>query len=316
MAILPQAIAAEAAGSAEILPGMEQATPSQLAAKTLLLAVARVPGSVIAVGQWGHVVISKDDGKTWNQATTVPTRENLTSVSFSDEKNGWAAGHGGTIIHTADGGETWTRQLYRPDLGGPLLAIRFTSSTHGFAAGAYGMFFETKDGGNIWAQRTISDSDLHFNDIFLGPDKSVYIAGEGGFGYRTADDGVTWTKLETGYVGSFWAGDVLPDGTVLLAGMRGNVYRSTDGGKSFSASTTGTQKSLTGLTVLPDSSVVGVGLGGTLVRSKDGGKTFTSVTRPDRLMLSAVVPGADGSVIIFGEKGAQVQDLKIFDPAS
>ena len=74
MAILPQAIAAEAAGSAEILPGMEQATPSQLAAKTLLLAVARVPGSVIAVGQWGHVVISKDDGKTWTQATTVPTR--------------------------------------------------------------------------------------------------------------------------------------------------------------------------------------------------------------------------------------------------
>jgi hypothetical protein len=31
--------------------------------------------------------------------------------------------------------------------------------------------------------------------------------------------------------------------------------------------------------------------------------------------LSSVVPGADGTLIILGEKGAQIQDLKVFDTA-
>jgi photosystem II stability/assembly factor-like uncharacterized protein len=313
-----QAMAAGPDGAAtdQVLPGMEQATQSALAAKTLILASAHTDAATIAVGQWGHVVISTDNGKTWTQAKTNPTRETLTSVSFSDTKNGWAAGHGGTIIHTTDGGETWTRQLYRPDLGGPLLAIYFTSATTGFAAGAYGMFFETKDGGTTWTQRTVSDGDLHFNEIFGGPDNVIYIAGEAGFGYKSTDAGATWTKMETGYVGSFWAGEALADGTILLAGMRGNVYRSTDGGKTFAASKTGTEKSITGLTVLSDGTIIGVGLGGTVIQSKDGGANFQAYTRPDRLTLSAVNRGADGSVIVFGEKGAQVQDLKVFGPAS
>ena len=30
---------------------------------------------------------------------------------FVDDKQGWAVGHDGVILHTGDGGETWTLQL-------------------------------------------------------------------------------------------------------------------------------------------------------------------------------------------------------------
>lgn len=306
------------AGDAQdaVLPGMEEAVPSALAAKTLLLSASRIGTKIIAVGQWGHVVQSKDEGVTWTQARTVPTRETLTSVSFIDENNGWAVGHGATIIHTTDGGNTWSRQMFRPDLGGPLLSVHFISATTGFAAGAYGMFFETTDGGASWTQRTISDGDMHFNEFFAGPQGALYIAGEGGFGYKSIDSGKTWTKLETGYVGSFWAGLALDDGAILLAGMRGNIYRSTDGGKTFAPVETKTQKSLSGLTTLGDGSIVGVGLGGTLIRSTDGGQSFTAYTRPDRLVLSAVTEGPKGKILVLGEKGAQIEDLKVFQPGT
>ncbi|MFT3810430.1 MAG: YCF48-related protein [Micropepsaceae bacterium] len=79
----------------------------------LLLAAAHAGKRLVAVGEFGHVALSDDDGKTWRQAKTVPTQSTLTSVVFVDEKTGFAAGHDKTILTTADGGETWSVQYTR-----------------------------------------------------------------------------------------------------------------------------------------------------------------------------------------------------------
>ena len=41
----------------------------------------------------------------------MPVSSDLTAVFFVDDKQGWAVGHDGVILHTADGGETWALQL-------------------------------------------------------------------------------------------------------------------------------------------------------------------------------------------------------------
>ena len=41
----------------------------------------------------------------------MPVSSDLTAVFFVDERKGWAVGHDGVILHTDDGGETWTLQL-------------------------------------------------------------------------------------------------------------------------------------------------------------------------------------------------------------
>ncbi len=94
----------------------EQAIPSRLATKSLLVDVARANGRLVTVGEWGHVLLSDDSGGSWRQAESVPTRATLTAVTFVDAKRGWAVGHDVLVIHTRDGGETW--ELQHQDLGG------------------------------------------------------------------------------------------------------------------------------------------------------------------------------------------------------
>ncbi len=88
-------------------------TPTDLILDDLLLAATRAGSRLVAVGEFGHVALSDDDGKTWRQAKVVPTQSTLTSIVFVDDKTGFAAGHDKTILTTADGGETWSVQYTR-----------------------------------------------------------------------------------------------------------------------------------------------------------------------------------------------------------
>ena len=86
------------------------AMPSKLAAYAPLIGVAKAGKRIVAVGLYGHIVYSDDEGKSWMQAQ-VPVSSDLVAVSFTDEKNGWATGHYGVVLHTTDGGATWSKQL-------------------------------------------------------------------------------------------------------------------------------------------------------------------------------------------------------------
>ena len=96
------------AGFADVLDTPAQA--STLASRGLMQAVARAGNRLVAVGQRGHVVVSTDEGKTWKQSM-IPVSSDLTAVYFVDAKDGWAVGHDGVVLHTADGGESWQLQL-------------------------------------------------------------------------------------------------------------------------------------------------------------------------------------------------------------
>ena len=76
----------------------------------LLTGLARAGKRVVAVGQRGHVLLSDDAGKSWQQAD-VPVSADLVAVSFANAEAGWAVGHDGVVLHSADAGRTWTRQL-------------------------------------------------------------------------------------------------------------------------------------------------------------------------------------------------------------
>ncbi|RPJ10061.1 MAG: hypothetical protein EHM36_03615, partial [Deltaproteobacteria bacterium] len=59
--------------------------------------------------------------------------EDLLSVAFPTEKEGWDCGRWGTVLHTADGGETWSLQPTGTE--NTLCSICFVNSKSGWAVG-------------------------------------------------------------------------------------------------------------------------------------------------------------------------------------
>jgi len=288
--------------------GPQPAIRSELAAHSLLLDATRAGDRLVAVGQWGHVVLSDDRGETWRQARAVPLRTTLTGVHFSDAKHGWAVGHDAVVLHSEDGGEEWAVQHAAPELESPLLSVWVGEDGHGLAVGAFSLVLETRDGGQHWTRGAApggEDADAHLNAIFEGPGSSLLIAAEGGYVYRSRDGGQSWETLSPPYTGSFWNGLALPGGGVMVFGLRGHAFRSEDSGTNWTLVETGTDKSLTGGVVLGPDRVALVGLGGVVLSSGDGGRSFALRTRPHRRSLTAVEAGRSGQLLLFGETGVE-----------
>src|SRR6187399_939743 len=150
---------ASSVSNAQLDPNDSANKPAEiepLAAGSLLLDLAVAGVRLVAVGERGHVLISDDQGASWRQAKSVPTRVMLTAVFFIDAQYGWAVGHDETILNTVDGGENWTRSHFAPEAQQPLLDLWFANRVSGIAVGAYGAYFTTNDGGRHWSSAKFS----------------------------------------------------------------------------------------------------------------------------------------------------------------
>lgn len=300
---LPYAMSAAAPGAPL---AVQAAVISSYAGKAPVLSAARAEKRVVSVGDYGTVMIS--DGGAFHQAREVPVNSTLTAVSFVDAKFGWAVGHWGAILHTEDGGETWTRQRLDTATDRPLFSVHFIDRNNGVAVGLWSLLLITEDGGKNWNAVSLPKppdggrGDRNLFKVFGNRGDVLYIAAERGTVLRSADRGKTWTYLETGYKGSFWTGLVLHDGTLVVAGLRGTAYRSVDDGKSWNQATTNTRSSITDL-VESGTTLWGVGLDGVTLSSSDGGVSFVARQRDDRLSLTAAAVAGDGSLLTFSKRG-------------
>lgn len=312
LSVLLIAVPAHAQSVAE--PGVRYSIESKRAASTLLLDVTHAGNRLVAVGDRGHILYSDDNGANWSQAK-VPTRQMLTAVYFADDKHGWAVGHDALILATSDGGQTWTQQYENREGEVPLLDIWFENPQHGFATGAYGVLLETTDGGGHWedvADRLDNEDGTHLNAITEIPGSGLFLVGEMGGMFRSADMGETWERVESPYQGSlFGAVGGGEPGVVVAFGLRGHMFRSTDFGDSWQAIELldGGQPIESGLAdgnLLSDGRIVVVGHGGMVLSSEDDGQTFTLFSRPDRRSLSGVALNPDGNLVLVGQSGARV----------
>jgi photosystem II stability/assembly factor-like uncharacterized protein len=270
-------------GPARLQPG---------AVKSTLLDITLAGTRLVAVGERGHVLLSDDQGASWRQAASVPTRSTLTSLHAADARTLWAAGHGGVILRSTDGGENWTVASGRADGPDVLLAIRVEPDGHGLAVGGFGIALATADTGRTWKAAALLPGEAgekHLNRILVSGAGSWLIAAEGGHVLRSSDRGAHWAAVKTPYAGSLWTGVALPGGALVVGGMRGNVLRSTDDGLTWNHRAIGGAGSLTGAAALPDGRPVLVGVDGTLVVGDAGGDNFRLQRLDDRATLTAAV---------------------------
>lgn len=292
-------------------------TPSQImprAAQSLLLDVCSTGTRLIAVGERGHILLSDDQGQRWRQVVT-PTRALLTAVFFIDDKHGWAVGHDGVVLGTADGGESWQKlraEQLREEAAPALMDVWFSDAQKGFAVGAFGLFLTTRDGGNTWqsaADKLPNPDELHLNAMTSDVNSRLYIVGEQGRIFVSNDAGETWQAASSGYEGSLFGVMTSPDGNEVYAfGLRGTLLRSADHGASWFAIATGTDTALNGGFINNERMVL-VGLEGTVLTRRNGDTDFSTVDSGTRSGLSSALALNHARLIAAGQSGTRVLSL-------
>ena len=275
-----------------------------------ILAAARAGKRIVAVGDHGVVLLSDDEGASYQQARAVPLSATLTALSFADASNGWAVGHWGAIMRTADGGQTWRLQRSDVATDQPLFSVHFKDAKEGWAVGLWSLMLHTSDGGEHWEKISLpappnaKKADRNLYAIFGDSRAYLFVTSEQGRVLRSHDNGASWRYLETGYAGSLWTGVALRDDVLLVGGLRGTIYRSADGGDSWHVAPTGLKNSVTSIAQRSDDSVLAVGLDGMMLTSVDGGASFKGVRREDRAALTVVIgAAAAGGRQLFSTRG-------------
>jgi len=93
------------------------------------------------------IAMSSDDGGHWQVKHQTVDGAVLLNISFADEKFGYAAGTGGSILTTEDGGETWSPHPTGKDA---ILQASFSDVKHGLIRTSGSLLF-TVDAGTHWS---------------------------------------------------------------------------------------------------------------------------------------------------------------------
>ena len=279
---------------------VEYAEQMPLVSESMLLDVTSYGKTLIAVGERGHVVISRD-GESWKQAEHVPTRSTLTTV-FNIGERMWAGGHDASILTSGDGGQTWTLQFFDPDRQQAVMDILFTDLNNGIAVGSYGLFLRTRDGGQNWVEATVdTEIDYHLNKLLYFGNGDWMIAGEAGYSYRSHDDGNTWEPVEMPYQGSMWGALKTNEECIMFFGLRGHAMESCDFGTSWVELKTGSESSISGAAKYDDLLVLAAN-GGVILTRDDGG-IFNIYHHSSGGDFAAVLSLGDGNFMLVGEDG-------------
>ena len=313
--------APETAANTPPIPGPETAKPAATdpalldaeilprASRSLLLDAVRTNTGYFAVGERGHVLAS-GDGVNWRQAP-VPTRATLTSIATFDGMI-WAAGHDGVIVHSTDGGQTWTRRrakpwsydIVEPSEGVPVMDLMFTDAMNGFAIGAYSLMLVTADGGITWTPRSVSSSA----PVAAPGPAPAPVAGEGS--EPAAAEGEDWTfsdedlALDAESDPHLNAMARAGSGALVIAGERGTFLRSRDGGETWISKRLPYEGSMFGVLAWQDDHILVYGLRGNVYESRDLGDSWTRVETGITTSLMGGYALDNGGAVLVGANGA------------
>lgn len=153
--------------------------------------------SVIGDQAWGvgngerfGYVLKTLDGIEWKRIWESK-EYSLAGVFFLNESVGWAVGGEGAILHTEDGGRTWTAQQSKQTEN--LLSVAFADSKIGDAVGVKGTILRTSNGGRTW-EKQVSGTDNSLIRVAVAGSDVAWAIGQDRMLLQTTDGGVNWKK--------------------------------------------------------------------------------------------------------------------------
>ena len=125
-----------------------------------------------------NVMKTFNGGNTWENVTIPSQAKYLRSLKFVGN-HAWAVGHNGTIIHSSNGGNTWSMQT--SNVNTTLYDVDFSDTLHGLVAGDSCVLY-THDGGATWhianlgiEEETATPSTRSSFSFYPNPAKSFFV---------------------------------------------------------------------------------------------------------------------------------------------
>ncbi|MFZ6048540.1 WD40/YVTN/BNR-like repeat-containing protein [Pseudomonas sp. CR3202] len=328
---LGASVLAASAFGAPLADRLERPAPLSVSAgHRLLTDVQRVGERLVAVGESGHILLREPDGRL--QQSNVPVDLLLTAVHFVDEAHGWAVGHDGVVLHSEDGGRTWSQQLDGRTISQLMVTWAEGEVARLEAAIAVAPGDTSLESALDNANFALDDaragaeagSSRPLLDVWFRDTQEGWVVGAYGMIVHTRDGGQTWAFLpglenpDRLHLNTVLG---LADGSLLVGGEGGRLYRSRDAGPHWQSSQPSGPASLYKLMQLRDGRVLAHGFGGTLLSSQDRGDSWQQVTLPVRAGLYGGVELDDGSLLLAGQGGVLLasrdgQHFKPWSPAN
>lgn len=247
--------------------------------------------------------------------------DDLFSVSFPNEKEGWTCGRWGAVLHTGDGGKTWARQETKTDF--TLSSVYFVDSQNGWAVGDEGTIIHTQDGGKTWEKQKSPVPFLLMRVFFATPTMG-WIVTEQTHILHTNDGGKTWHVQFKDQDFILKSVSFANPQNGWAVGEYGFIYHTSNGGMKWEKQAGKFEFSdktgdVEGGNFLFDVVAVGpqtawaVGIDGYVIRTLNGGKTWQEVhTNAGKAQLfcissdkkETVVIGGDGTFVSSSDNGA------------
>lgn len=221
-------------------------------------------------------------------------RQNMFSVCYASDQNGWMVGELGRIYHTTDGGQTFARA----DAGtrAAFLAVACLPDGSVVVSGQKGLMMKSVDQGETWEKLDAGTKrDLLMVDF---PTAQVGVAiGDYGTIIRTEDGGKSWAKVELPADLQLPedVAEIVEPGDVLLydidfvtadrgymVGEFGVIFTTADGGKTWTTLKSPVETTLFGVNFADEQNGWAAGIEEVLLHTSDGGQTWEEQKVPGR----------------------------------
>lgn len=257
---------------------------------------------VVVVSSTGSVVMSNDNGESWQRTdlsgrpalidvTSCPngdffaldsarhvwhlasnetqwqqellnTTESTLSIYCAPNNSLWVTASFGTLLSRANNESPWKEFSLGEDL--QFTEVRFVSATEGFAAGEFGTVLTTNDGGKSWETQAIVPNDFYPMAMDFADAKRGWIGGLDGVVWKTEDGAQSWERQQTVTTAPVYNIKAASDRVLAVGGSAKMVVSDGSKWRNFE----GAPHVLTylrALDILADGSLLVAGGGGTLV---------------------------------------------------
>jgi photosystem II stability/assembly factor-like uncharacterized protein len=219
-------------------------------------------------------------------AQPVKVHQDLLSVSFPTDRDGWACGRWGTVLHTADGAMTWNSQKSGTDF--TLSGIHFVDALNGWAVGDQGVIIHTKDGGLTWIKQK-SPVPYYLMAVQFVTASKGWIVTERTTILSTDDGGETWRVQFKDQDFILRSLSFCDEQNGWAVGEYGFTYHTDNGGRTWQHQTGEYELSMETMSMkggnflfdviaLNPKTAWVIGIDGYVARTEDGGESWIPVT--------------------------------------